>query len=714
MEVDIFNLPVVSLSTVEQSGPVKRGQAVAEKAVLENKWWCLEVEIGRKVNASSLISKPTGWVAADRDYVYQLGINGHTYGCQMEYQSHQAGEDRLLVSGKLTGEGVPDGLGLAHHFRLPSEEPALYEQVELVYEGKAPLKLEALRFGFQKLLYGARRGRWCEELDRFTLTPLVTRRFKGLLVDRGRDRFTPGDLLSCNDAGGLDFCEEAWVWGDGEKGLLVSKYNQKKIELCGFQARMCGPRDAALIFGGAVLYRGDPEEAATWAGSGRFLFGETRYEIFEGDWQTGYLRYRDHLDSRGHHFPADYAPRMHWNELYNFRRRKWGSTMGLGAYSLEQLQAEAELASQAGAKSLYLDPRWDTDYGSTIWDNQRLGRLADFVKMIKEQYGLEVALHTITHAGPDAGYEGMCRIDENGQKVKANKIWAGWEVCCSEPWLREKTERLGRLVDAGVRWLMIDFNHWKGACHANSHGHQVPSRRQDHVLTQLQLLRNLRSRYPDLEIELHDPIRGGFQDYCPVYFLHALPGSYQENWGYEFMWNPLRDLLDGRALSLYEYNLACNIPLYLHIDCYFENKNMLEFWWYASTCRHLGIGGVTDPESHKFQQLRQAVSLYQRLRPFFTRGAFYGTDPLTHIHKHPESEEAVLVAFNTSNHPVKREVTLPVARHSLIADAAHAWDGVGRRCPVELRPDGETALLSLELPPMSPRIVWLGPKGTEM
>ena len=55
------------------------------------------------------------------------------------------------------------------------------------------------------------------------------------------------------------------------------------------------------------------------------------------------------------------------------------------------------------------------------------------------------------------------------------------------------------------------------------------------------------------------------------------------------------DLLSGKALSLYEYNLAYDIPLYLHIHCGQDNQQMLAFWWYASTCRHLGIGGVKDP-----------------------------------------------------------------------------------------------------------------------
>ena len=34
-----------------------------------------------------------------------------------------------------------------------------------------------------------------------------------------------------------------------------------------------------------------------------------------------------------------------------------------------------------------------------------------------------------------------------------------------------------------------------------------------------------------------------------------------------------------------------SLPLYIHIDLRTDNRNALVFWWYASTCRHLGIGG---------------------------------------------------------------------------------------------------------------------------
>ena len=62
----------------------------------------------------------------------------------------------------------------------------------------------------------------------------------------------------------------------------------------------------------------------------------------------------------------------------------------------------------------------------------------------------------------------------------------------------------------------------------------------------------------------HDMVAGGsVLRYTPVYYKYGLPGSYDENWGFELMWQPMEDTLSGRARSLYYNNLACNVPLYL-------------------------------------------------------------------------------------------------------------------------------------------------------
>ena len=40
--------------------------------------------------------------------------------------------------------------------------------------------------------------------------------------------------------------------------------------------------------------------------------------------------------------------------------------------------------------------------------------------------------------------------------------------------------------------------------------------------------------------------------YTPTYFRQGFTRHrYQENWGFEFMWDPIADLRSGRALCLY-------------------------------------------------------------------------------------------------------------------------------------------------------------------
>jgi hypothetical protein len=199
-------------------------------------------------------------------------------------------------------------------------------------------------------------------------------------------------------------------------------------------------------------------------------------------------------------------------------------------------------------------------------------------------------------------------------------------------------------------------------------------------------------------IEAHDRIQGGLQDYHQVYFQHGLPHSFDSNWGYEYMWDPYYDLVSGKALSLYEYNLACEIPLYLHIHEGRDSTTMLAFWWYASTCRHLGIGGVSDPRTPLYAALKGAVTRYRRLKPFFTRGRFVGIDQFTHMHVLPERNAAVCMLFNLGQ--TTEERTLTLAPHFLglasidrVAGGRLGHDASGK------------ATLAVEIPPMSPLLV---------
>ena len=220
---------------------------------------------------------------------------------------------------------------------------------------------------------------------------------------------------------------------------------------------------------------------------------------------------------------------------------------------------------------------------------------------------------------------------------------------------------------------------------------------QTHAEGILKVIQAVKGRFPGLLVEAHDRVTGGMQDFHPLYFQHGLPNSFDENWGFEYMWDSFMDLVSGKALSLYEYNLAYDIPLYLHIHCGQDNDRMLAFWWYASTCRHLGIGGVKDPSSPLYRALKEAVATYRRLKPFFTRGQFVGIEPTVHCHVLPEEQAAVFVLFNLGSEPAMQEVCVPLGDISLCA--VHFARGA------EVRVEATRLRFEVEIPPLSPWLV---------
>lgn len=242
---------------------------------------------------------------------------------------------------------------------------------------------------------------------------------------------------------------------------------------------------------------------------------------------------------------------------------------------------------------------------------------------------------------------------------------AFWEVCTqSKQWQEEKLKRILAVTGSGVEFMMFDEFDWRGPCFEPGHGHPVPSTPEGHVRAVYGLIEAMRARYPQVLVEAHDPVWPWGVRYLPTYFHQGFARNrYQENWGFEFMWNPIEDLRSGRALCLYYYNLGCDIPLYDHITMEGDNDACLAFWWYASTVRHLGIGGKKGLNSAqenetRYSAYKQAVAAYNRLRPFFARGHFVGLDETAHLHLHPSENAAVLNVFNLTEKPTRREVRL--------------------------------------------------------
>ncbi len=202
----------------------------------------------------------------------------------------------------------------------------------------------------------------------------------------------------------------------------------------------------------------------------------------------------------------------------------------------------------------------------------------------------------------------------------------------------------------GVVFLMFDGNWYQGGCTDPTHGHPVPFTKEDHVRANVELARRVHA-------EVSPTCSSRCTTCCwadahprntPVYYKYGLPGSYDENWGFELMWDPLGDITSGKARSLYYYNLGCNVPIYLHIDLRSDTPGCAVLWWYASTCRHLGIGGThKDPTVVAAQ--KAAMRTYRRWERFYKRGEFYGVNEDIHLHVLPEENTFLVNLFNLSS-----------------------------------------------------------------
>jgi hypothetical protein len=700
---------------------------------LENQYWVLQIQQDDGKYKYKLKSKITNETYADEDYHYRLVTSrkkgsrySYLFGANSEYHARKLvsreirkdGTDSLIIEGQFEGLDVI----ISQKFTLRSDSQWLDEYIVISNISEKKTKVGLINMGFKKALFRQSSG-WNDHLDEYTLTSIPTRRFYRYGDDRKKDYYTANDLVfkawvdvSVEMPG---FCDEGWLWGNSKGGLLTCNYNPSQMEYSRFlhlgkELPGRGVEDVYIIFGGVKLYEGNPEAVTSLGPYESYSFGVSRYAAYEGDYKNGYYLYRSHLEQNGHRFKEDYDPPVHWNELYNLGwiSEKTGffvEGIEFEVYTLEQLYEEAALAKDVGAESLYLDPGWNTALGSEIWNEKRFGSLKEFSETIHNKYGLKLALHLMMNfEGKNAPKEWYL-ISKQGVKVVADPYINLYSLCANEHWIQEKTRRILNLAKDGIDFFMFDFTDFSMfmvdnlGCFSKEHGHEVPMRRQTHAENIFKVIQNVKKEYPNILIEVHDR---GVKPRHPLYFQHNLPHSFDENWGFECMWNPMQDILSGRALQLFEYNLAYSIPLYLHINENSDNENMLQFWYYASLARHLGIGGLSNRNDRKYQALKNATTLYKKLKPFFTRGTFYGIEQNIHLHVDEKSRLGVLTAYNLKSRIQRVEVIIDSNRHKLNAKRVDLYDGVNQKMEtLDLNQNSKDSYkIAFEIPPLSPII----------
>jgi hypothetical protein len=653
-----------------------------------------------------LLARKQGWLICDAPYHLRVTkrVPEGILECTKPADCRVAEEgDALVLTVQLAG------LSVRVQFSLPAGQSYLEERLCLSNDGDEPLSIEAFEAGFQH--------RFTDE--RFHILPDSGHDVFVPIPLRTRADSVPGECLDVTFADllrkwggeqlGLDpfpqayrpsphRYSDAWAWTHGPSTLGIYKFNQEAIEHSVLSLASC-PDHGTLRFGGAVVTGDEPDRVVQIAPGARLEFGVTRYEVFDGHYVSAYYGYRRFLDAQGCRFPADFNPPVHWNEIYD--NAEWFLSPGQPCerpltrpvtYTKAHMEAEAVKARDYGCEALYMDPGWDTEFGTFLWGEEWLGPRKAFVDDMREKYGLQVSLHcpvapwtSIEKRGVHAWPKESRRMDREGKVIEDS-------ICLGSSAYRDlAVKRLVEHCDDGVTFIMFDGTWWIGTCYDPNHGHPVPYTREDHCRANLDLAQRVHAAHPECVIEMHDMISGGSHiRYTPVYYKYGLPQSYDENWGFELMWNTLDDVMSGRASCLFYYNLGCNVPSYLHIDLRDDNAHCLVLWWFASTNRHLGIGG-THPDPMIAEAQKRAMKHYRELKEYYAHGMFYGmehvgiTEPAKpeefHLHVLPDKRSLVVNVFNLSDTP--RRMTAGVSMETL-GLPRDAWYHIPKGCGINL------------------------------
>jgi len=652
-----------------------------------------------------LLNPTTGQVFASRPYQYTLN------GCELTTHGLSTEGGAVVLTGTF------ETLHLTLRQELRECGGGIEESITLTNSGHSAVVIEEIALGFRASLSDHPDWSLCAipfrvQLDGsrhdYSTQALSAGKFHNAVFEDSSRHYMP----PLTESGILR--SEAWAWGPGDSGLVIIKYNNKAIELS-----VVEPKNNLLRFGGAGLcLYGEPSGARRLEAGQAFTFGATTYLPYSGGLEQAFAAYRAFQVQHGHGFPATYDPPINWNELYDVGWHHSRTADLQQFYTREALLREAAKAREMGCDLLYLDPGWEVCEGTTVWDESRLGEVRDLVRVLLAEYGLALGYRTILRTYQDYWPVASLITHTDGSSAPvAFPPQTFQEPClCAPAFQQEKLSRTLAISEQGVRFMMVDEYDWRGACCNPNHGHPVPTHPIDHVLAVYQLCAAVRAACPGLTIETHDPVWPWSQSiYVPTYFQQGFgeQGAYDENWGFEYMWDCLNDLRSGRALALYYYNLACNIPLYLHITMAADNDACVFFWWAASTVRHLGLGGkyssktiepaqglpVWDPET-RFEAYKGQMRIYRRLKPYFVRGTFTGLSETAHLHSLPGLPGGVVNLFNLTDATQTREIFISLedlqTRHPLPIEGAEAhWR------------DGGVSLC-LVLPAMTPALVCIG------
>lgn len=468
---------------------------------------------------------------------------------------------------------------------------------------------------------------------------------------------------------------EGWILEDGARGCVVMRLPSPDSETCFVPVEVRESRGVLELQFGAIGSDGPGHQTRSpfigrELGSGWFDLPVTRYVFFEGGWAEGVRLFREAvLEALGPRMSGYRPLPVSYNTYHDFGP----------SYSRGDLSRAMERAKGLGVGLVHLDPGWETVWGSTAWDEERLGSPEDFVAEAAS-FGLKVGCWTSLHTTDPGIAEDCYALGPAGGKFIAEDFGEVklYGICPASRWADVYRRNIGRLIRAGFEFVNSDFHDWPWnglSCHDPAHGHPVPLSRQSWCEALNTMFGRLHESGP-VTVEMHDHVESG-EYRTPVWYLYNRPESYDEKWAYEFMWKTHQDLLDGRLFALYHLRNAEPVPLFLHMNMISDNENALAFWYVASCVNHVGIGGAMKASELVLQGYRRAIAAYNEHFQEFTVGQFVGIDELTHLHIHPQRTSAVLLCFNLTEAPIEREVMFDL-RATAPDIAAGCPDGILR------------------------------------
>ena len=470
------------------------------------------------VNACSLRDLKSGQVYADRDYSWP-GDGFPRVEKNPVITNHKDGSRSVLFAGRLGAIVVEQA------FTAPVNEPGvILEEIAIRNGTETPLATADFKCGFAKRV--REDETWLPDAADVRFCPVPYRR-----ETNGTMQESPLRAVAEHGSSFSAWMEpvyptpiwgaEGWVWSKEGVSLLIAKHNPGGMEWSLMEPLKRGT-ETVVRFGGAGQWKHGHPEGSTRLDPGMpYRFGETRLQAVDGDWKQGYYAYSNCLESKGCRTPKGYNPPVHWNELYDneyffkvvakcndyfgpskpgFCPQFYEENKKLLAeyYSLDLMKAEAAKAKELGCEALYLDPGWDIGGPALhVWDASRLGPMKSFVKMVRKDYGLKGISLWCSLAGVPPTYGDPTACPWEGRVLTQDGKKADLLVCLASPgFLDTKEKLLLELCRNGAVFLMFDSNQYSGPCYDRTHGHRIPSTREEHAEALFELARRIKKKFP--------------------------------------------------------------------------------------------------------------------------------------------------------------------------------------------------------------------------